>query len=85
MMIRGAAGVGKTTLLKEAVSGLEQSGHKVCAFAPSADASRGTLRSEGFASANTLARRLSLKQPVDYAGRNGFAARRSLPLGVERD
>jgi hypothetical protein len=61
MMVRGAAGVGKTTLMAEAVSGLEKSGTKVFAFAPSADAARGTLRSEGFKEANTLASLLSSK------------------------
>ncbi|QDU45223.1 Multifunctional conjugation protein TraI [Symmachiella dynata] len=57
MVIRGAAGVGKTTLLKEAVETIEGAGTKVYAFAPSADASRGVLRSEGF-DAETVARLL---------------------------
>ncbi|MCA9027603.1 MAG: relaxase domain-containing protein [Planctomycetaceae bacterium] len=56
-IIRGAAGVGKTTLLKEAVETIEETGTKVYAFAPSADASRGVLRSEGF-EAETVARLL---------------------------
>lgn len=53
--LRGKAGAGKTTLMKEVVEGLENGGFKVFAFAPSAEASRGVLRSEGFKNANTLA------------------------------
>ncbi len=55
MLVRGGAGVGKTTLMKEVVAGIEEHGTKVFAFAPSASASRGTLREEGFAGADTLA------------------------------
>ncbi len=58
MLIRGAAGVGKTAMMQEAVEGLRESGHDVFAFAPSADASRGTLREVGFESADTVARLL---------------------------
>ncbi len=56
MAIRGAAGVGKTTLFKEAVMGIEANGRKVIALAPSAQASRGVLRNEGFAGAETVAK-----------------------------
>jgi len=62
MLIRGAAGVGKTTLMREAVAGIESTGTKVFAFAPSADASRDTLRKEGFAEADTVARLLVDRQ-----------------------
>ena len=65
--VRGAAGVGKTTLMKEVVAAIEAGGKRVFAFAPSADASRGTLRKEGFAGAETVARLLvdtSLQQKV---------------------
>ncbi len=58
MIVRGAAGVGKTTLMQEAVETIEESGTKVYAFAPSADASRGTLRDAGFKDADTVARLL---------------------------
>ena len=58
MLIRGAAGVGKTTLLKEAVGAIQNAGTQVLAFAPSADASRGTLREAGFPDADTVARLL---------------------------
>jgi conjugative relaxase-like TrwC/TraI family protein len=57
-VIRGAAGVGKTTLLTEAKEAIEENGLRFFAFAPSADASRGTLRGEGFADADTVARLL---------------------------
>lgn len=53
-MIRGGAGTGKTTLLKEAVVGIEAAGRKVFAFAPTASAARDVLRAEGFATADTL-------------------------------
>jgi conjugative relaxase-like TrwC/TraI family protein len=53
--VRGAAGVGKTSMLQEAAEAIEASGGKVFAFAPSTDASRGTLRDEGFGAATTVA------------------------------
>ena len=53
--IRGGAGTGKTTMMKEAVAAIESSGAKVFTFAPSAEASRGVLRSDaGFANAETV-------------------------------
>ena len=58
MVVRGSAGVGKTTLMQEAVAGIERGGRKVFTFAPSAEASRGVLRREGFATAETVARLL---------------------------
>lgn len=53
--IRGAAGVGKTTLMHEAAAQLEAKGVKLFAFAPSASASRETLRESGFTGADTVA------------------------------
>ena len=61
-VVRGSAGVGKTTLLKEAVEAIEASGQKVFAFAPSATASRNVLRSKGFDGADTVARLLVDKE-----------------------
>jgi conjugative relaxase-like TrwC/TraI family protein len=59
IMIRGVAGVGKTKVMREAVSAIEANGKKVFTFAPSADASRGVLREqEGFHNADTVARLL---------------------------
>lgn len=58
ILIRGAAGVGKTSMLQETAEAIEATGKCVFAFAPSADASRGVLRQEGFADADTVARLL---------------------------
>jgi conjugative relaxase-like TrwC/TraI family protein len=53
--IRGGAGTGKTTMMREAVAAIESNGAKVFTFAPSAEASRGVLRSDaGFANAETV-------------------------------
>jgi ATP-dependent exoDNAse (exonuclease V) alpha subunit len=53
--IRGGAGTGKTTMMREAVAAIESTGMKVFTFAPSAEASRGVLRSDaGFANAETV-------------------------------
>lgn len=61
-MLVGDAGVGKTRLLKDAKEGAEAAGVRVLAFAPSASASRGNLREEGFEGAETVARLLADKQ-----------------------
>lgn len=62
MLLRGRAGTGKTTLMQEAVEAIEANGTKVFTFAPSADASRGTLRKEGFENAETVAKLLVDKE-----------------------
>lgn len=54
-VIRGAAGVGKTTMMTEAVEAIEAKGTCVFTFAPSTDASRGQLREDGFKDAETVA------------------------------
>jgi conjugative relaxase-like TrwC/TraI family protein len=54
-ILRGAAGVGKTTLMQEAVEAIEETGTRVFAFAPSTDASRVVLRDAGFKDAETVA------------------------------
>ncbi len=56
MLLRGIAGTGKTTLTREAVAQMEERGVRVAMLAPSALASRGVLREEGFDEADTLAR-----------------------------
>ena len=58
-IIRGAAGTGKTTLLKEAISKIGDAGKSVIVVAPSAQASRGVLKEEeGIEGAETVARLL---------------------------
>lgn len=59
ILVRGAAGVGKTSMMKETVEAIQATGKRVFTFAPSADASRGVLRAEGFSDADTVARLLS--------------------------
>lgn len=54
-IVRGAAGAGKTTLMTEAVNHIEHAGKRVTVVAPTAKASRGVLRDEGFAEAETVA------------------------------
>lgn len=56
-LVRGAAGVGKTTMMQEAVAGLEANGHSVFTLAPSASATD-VLKGEGFERAETVARLL---------------------------
>lgn len=58
-MIRGGAGTGKTTLTKTAVKEFNNAGRKVFLFAPTAEASRGVLRAEGFENADTVKKLLS--------------------------
>ncbi len=58
-IIRGAAGSGKTTLMKEAVVKIEETGKQVTVVAPTAQASRGVLRDEGFTTAETVAQLLN--------------------------
>jgi len=55
ILIRGVAGTGKTTMMSEATEAIEAQGKRVFTFAPSADASRGVLRKEGFSDADTVA------------------------------
>lgn len=55
-ILHGVAGAGKTRLSQEAVACMEAAGKHVVMLAPSAQASRGVLRTEGFANADTLAR-----------------------------
>lgn len=61
-IVRGAAGSGKTTLMKEAVEKIEAKGKKVTVVAPTAQASRGVLKDEGFKDADTVAQLLANKK-----------------------
>ncbi|MGP1308587.1 MAG: MobF family relaxase [Phycisphaerales bacterium] len=69
--IRGAAGVGKTTMTLEAVGALRAAGLPVTVVAPTAGASRGAdgLRGKGLATADTVAKLLS--DPQMQAGLKG--------------
>jgi conjugative relaxase-like TrwC/TraI family protein len=57
--LRGGAGTGKTRMMQATVKAIEEGGTKVFAFAPSAEASRGVLRQEGFADAETVEKLLT--------------------------
>ncbi|MCF0061324.1 relaxase domain-containing protein [Dyadobacter chenwenxiniae] len=57
-IIRGAAGSGKTTLMQEAIKHMEEAGKTVMVVAPTSEASRGVLRNEGFAEAETVSQLL---------------------------
>ena len=51
----GKAGTGKTRMMRATIDAIEaQSGQQVFVFAPSSQASRGVLKKEGFANAETL-------------------------------
>ena len=67
IMIRGGAGTGKTRMMTQAVAGI---GVPLVVLAPSAKASRGVLREEGFAAADTVAAFLD-KPEMQAAARNG--------------
>ena len=56
ILLRGAAGTGKTTLMQEAVEAIGEGGHQVVVLAPSAGASRDVLRGAGFEDADTVAK-----------------------------
>ena len=56
--LKGGAGTGKTRMMQATVKAVESTGTRVFTFAPSAEASRGVLRSEGFANAETVERLL---------------------------
>ena len=70
IIVSGAAGVGKTSLMREVKEGIEEHGKTLHAFAPSANASRGVLREKGFDGANTIASLLRSKK-VQEQTKNG--------------
>lgn len=55
-IVTGKAGTGKTTTLQVLVPLIEKTGKTVTIVAPSAEASRGILRQEGFSQADTVAK-----------------------------
>jgi conjugative relaxase-like TrwC/TraI family protein len=64
MLIRGAPGAGKTTMMKPA---LDRIGAPAVLLAPSADASRDSLRRSGFKDADTVAAFLTREEMQDQA------------------
>jgi conjugative relaxase-like TrwC/TraI family protein len=71
VILRGAAGTGKTTLEEELGEALAEAGKNVVALAPTAEASRGVLRQDaGFATADTVARFLK-DEAMQESARNG--------------
>jgi len=89
-IIMGAAGSGKTTLLKEAVDLIEKADKRVFVVAPSASASRGVLKSEGFIEADTVAKLLSdtklhekLPGQVIYCDEAGLLANKEMSSLLE--
>lgn len=67
ILIRGGAGTGKTHTMKTAIAGINR---PVAVLAPSAEASRGVLRRDGFKDADTVAAFLGSEQAQEKA-RNG--------------
>ncbi len=55
-IVRGVAGSGKTTLMKEAAEKIRATGKEITVIAPTAQASRGVLKDEGFDNAETVAK-----------------------------
>lgn len=90
ILIRGAAGVGKTSMMQEAVEAIQASkgdhhGTPVFTFAPSAGASRDVLRGKGFANADTVARLLkdekmqeSIRDSVIWIDEAGLVGTRTM-------
>jgi conjugative relaxase-like TrwC/TraI family protein len=60
--LRGKAGTGKTTMMHATIDAIQENGKQVFTFAPSAEASRGVLRKEGFKCADTVERLLIDKE-----------------------
>lgn len=69
-IIRGAAGTGKTTLMREAVSHIEKAGKRVTVLAPTSTAARDVLQKEGFEKADTVAMFITDRKRQDEV-RNG--------------
>jgi len=81
IVVEGDAGTGKTDALQVTIPSINTPG---VMLAPSADASRGVLRSKGFANADTLARFLQDKEFQEQA-RGGFILLDEAPLAGFKD
>lgn len=62
MVIHGAAGSGKTSLMRASAKAIEARGKELHVFAPTTEAARGVLRKDGFDQADTVARLLADKK-----------------------
>ncbi|MEN0047454.1 MAG: AAA family ATPase [Bacteroidota bacterium] len=69
-IITGGAGTGKTWSIKEVAQGVKEQGLAFLAFAPSASASRGVQRADGFSNATTIAELLQSKK-LQEQSKNG--------------
>lgn len=67
VVLRGGAGVGKTTLMNEAVSGMTASGRKCFVFASTVPATE-VLRAEGFKSAQTIQKLIASRDLQEQLG-----------------
>jgi len=65
--VAGLPGVGKTTLMRELRRGIEAGFHRIIALAPTSNAAREVLRSEGFQNAETVAKLLRNKRLQEQA------------------
>ncbi len=90
VIITGKAGTGKTTLMKEIKKGIEESGKKIFSFAPSSEASRCVLQSEGFRNADTVASLIQnkakhneLKNQVIWVDEAGMLSNKDMSQVVE--
>jgi ATP-dependent exoDNAse (exonuclease V) alpha subunit len=70
-VLRGGAGTGKTTVLREVRQGIRAAGRDIVAVAPSASASRGTLREAGYSDATTVEALLSSEVMQHKLGKAG--------------
>ena len=62
MLLRGAAGTGKTTLLRSTAEAAGECGKEIHMFAPTTEAARSVLRRDGFKDADTVARLIADKE-----------------------
>jgi conjugative relaxase-like TrwC/TraI family protein len=76
IMVEGDAGTGKTEAMKVTIPGVNRPG---VFLAPSASASRGTLREKGFANADTIARFL-IDEKFQNQAKDGFIYVDEAPL-----
>lgn len=81
-LLRGSAGVGKTTLLKEVNKAIKESGKSLFAVAPSAQASREVLRQKGF-EADTVQALLHSKELQNKLQNNVLLVDEAGQLGLE--